>query len=132
MKKHFELYSTQKPPEEFSMPSRRMIKTLTDCGQMETNFPGKPYGPADISGSLFGLYKRGLLDINTNPEHKLKPGSWYVTVKGLHFLLSVSNKKTVPAESILLSNMYKLKQNASHLYNLMYNLKLTADQITIK
>ena len=132
MKKHFELYPTQKPPEVFTMPSRRMIKTLKDCLQMETRFPGRPYGPADIRGSFFGLYKRGLLDININPENKLKPGSWYVTTKGLHFLLAIAEKQTMPNENILLSNMYKLKQNVMLLHNSMYNLKITTDQIAIK
>ena len=132
MKKRFELYSTQKPPEVFSMPSRRMIKTLKDCLQLETRYPGKPYGPADISGSFFGLYKRGFLDINTNPENKLKPGSWYVTTKGLHFLLAISEKINLPNESIVLSNIYKLKQNVMLLHNSMYNIKLTADQLSLK
>ena len=99
---------------------------------METTYPGKPYGPADISGSFFGLYKRGLIDINVNSENKLKPGSWYVTIKGLHFLLAVAKKHTAPNESILLSNIYKLKQNIMFLHNSMYNLKLTTDQIAIK
>lgn len=132
MKKRFELYSTQKPPEVFTMPSRRMIKTLKDCLQMETSYPGKPYGPGDIIGSFFGLYKRGLLDVNVNPENKLKPGSWYVTTQGLHFLLAISEKHTVPNENILLSNIYKLKENIMSLHNSMYNLKLTTDQITVK
>ena len=132
MKNHFELYSTQKAPELFTTPSRRMIKTLKDCLQIETSYPGKPYGPADISGSFFGLYKRGLLDINTNLKIKLKPGTWYVTTKGLLFLLSISDKQTVPNESILLSNIYKLKQNVMILHNSMYNLKLISDEITIK
>ncbi len=132
MKKHFELYSAQKTPEVFSMPSRRMIRTLKDCLQIEYTYPGKPYGPADVKGSLIGLYKRGLLDIDINFEHKLKPGSWYVTTKGLHFLLNISDKKTAPKESILLSNIYKLKQNVMFLHDSMYNLKLTADQIALK
>ena len=132
MKNHFELYSTQKAPELFTTCSRRMIKTLKDCLQIETSYPGKPHGPVDIGGSFFGLYKRGLLDINTNLEIKLKPGTWYVTTKGLLFLLSISDKQTVPNESILLSNIYKLKQNVMILHNSMYNLKLTSDQITIK
>ena len=132
MKNHFELYSAQKAPELFTTCSRRMIKTLKDCLQIETSYPGKPYGPADITGSFFGLYKRGLLDINTNLEIKLKPGTWYVTTKGLLFLLGISDKQTVPNESILLSNIYKLKQNVMILHNSMYNLKLTSDQITIK
>src|SRR5688572_13774837 len=132
MKKRFELYPAQKPPEAFTMPTRKMIKTLKECLQIETSYPGKPYGPADVSGSFFGLYKRGLLDISIDPENKLKPGSWYVTTKGLHFLLAISDKHTTPNESILLSNIYKLKQNVMLLHNSMYNLKLTTDQITIK
>ena len=109
MKNHFELYSAQKAPELFTTCSRRLIKTLKDCLQIETSYPGKPYGPADISGSFFGLCKRGLLDINTSLKIKLKPGTWYVTTNGLLFLISISNKQTVPNESILLSNIYKLK-----------------------
>ena len=88
MKQYFQLYSTQKTPEVFTMPSLRMIKTLKECLQIETSFPCKPYGPADIKGSFFGLYKRGYLDITINSENKSKPGSWYVTRKGLLFLLS--------------------------------------------
>ncbi len=119
MKKHFELYSIQKTPEVLVMPSRRMIKTLKECLNFETSYPGKPYGPVDISGSFFGLYKRGLLDIDTNPEKKLKPGSWYVTTKGLHFLLANSEKRSAPNENILLSNIYKLKHNVRLLNNSM-------------
>ena len=132
MKKRFELYSIQKTPEVITMPSRRMIKTLRDCLLMETSHPGKPYGPADVRGSFFGLYKRGLLDININPENKLKPGSWYVTTKGLHFLIAISEKVTAPTENIILSNIYKLKQNVMLLHNAMYNIKLTTDQLATK
>ena len=132
MKNHFELYSAQKAPELFTTCSRRMIKTLKDCPQIETSYPGKPYGPTNISASFFGLYKRGLLDINTNPEIKLKHGTWYVTTKGLLFLISISNKQTMPNESILLSNIYKLKQKVMILHNSMYNLKLTSEPIIIK
>lgn len=78
MKNHFQLYSTQKAPEFFTTPSRGMIKILKDCRQIETSYPGKPYGRADISGSLFGLYIRGLLDINAKLKIKLKPGTWYI------------------------------------------------------
>ena len=85
MKKHFELYSIQKHPEVFSMPSRKMIKTLKECLKMEINYPGRPYGPGDINGSFSGLYKRGLLDVHVNGK---KPGSWYITTKGFHLLLS--------------------------------------------
>ena len=85
MKKHFELYPAQKRAEVFTIPSLKMIKTLKDCLQMETNFPARPYGPIDISGSFFGLYKRGLLDVHVNGK---KSGSWYITTKGFHFLLS--------------------------------------------
>ena len=85
MKKRFELYPIQKLPEAFTTPSRKMIKTLKDCLEMEINFPGRPYGPRDISGSFFGLYKRGLLDVYVNAK---SPGSWYITTKGFHFLLS--------------------------------------------
>ncbi len=88
MKKHFEPYLIQKPSELFTTPSRKMIKTLKDCLQMETNFPGRPYGPIDIGGSFVGLYKRGLLDININAK---KPGSWYITTRGFHFLLSTKS-----------------------------------------
>ena len=87
MRNYFELYPTQKSPEVFSAPSKRMMSTLKDCLQMETNSPGKPYGPADIHGSFFGLYKRGLLDFKSNHENKLKTGSWYITSKGLLLLL---------------------------------------------
>ncbi len=132
MKKHFELYSAQKPPEAFTKPSRRMIRTLRDCLLIESESPGKPYGPADVKGSFSGLYKRGLIDININLVNKLKPGNWYVTTKGLLFLLSISDKQTVPDTSILLSNIYKLKQNVMLLKNSMYNIKLTADQIAFK
>ena len=89
MKRHFELYPIQNPSQVFAMPSRKMIKTLKACLQLEIGFPGRPYGSADISGSFFGLYNRGLLDINANHEKNLKPGSWYVTTRGLHFLLSI-------------------------------------------
>ena len=132
MKKHFELYAMQKTPEVLAMPSRKMIKTLKDCLHFETSYPGKPYGPVDVSGSFFGLYKRGLLDIDTNPEKKLKPGSWYVTTKGLHFLLANSESRKVPGESILLSNIYKLQQNARLLNNSMENIKLASGQVTIE
>ena len=132
MKKHFELYSAQKTPEAFTMPTRKMIKTLRECLEIESAYPGKPYGPEDVRGSFFGLYKRGLLDINIDAQNKLKPGSWYVTTKGLHFLLAISDKRTPPNESILLSNIYNLKQNVMLLHNSMYNLKLTTDQLTIK
>jgi hypothetical protein len=132
MKKHFELYPLQKPSEIFSMPSKRMIQTLKKCLQIESAFPGKPYGPADVRGSFIGLYKRGLLDININPEYKLKPGSWYVTTKGLHFLLKISDNRTIPTDTVLLSNIYKFKQSAMYLHNSMYNLKLISDQLIIK
>ena len=92
MKQYFQLYSTQKTPEVFTMPSLRMIKTLKRCLEIETSFPGKPYGPVDIKGSFFALYKRGYLDININTKNKSTAGSWYVTIKGLLFLLSDSTK----------------------------------------
>ena len=91
MKQYFQLYSIEKA-EVFSIPSLRMIKTLQECLQIETSFPRKPYGPADIKGSFFGLYKRGYLDVHVNSKNKSKPTSWYVTRKGLLFLLSNSRE----------------------------------------
>ena len=121
MKQYFELYSTQKSVEAFSRPSLRMTKTLKECLQMETSFPGKPYGPADFKNSFSGLYRRGYLDVNINFKNKSKPGSWYVTIKGLLFLLSDSIEHTVEYESILLNDMHKKTKRISA--NSIGNLK---------
>ncbi|MEO5984449.1 MAG: hypothetical protein ABIP80_03025 [Ferruginibacter sp.] len=128
MKKHFELFAALETPDEYTIPSRRMVKTLKDCVRLETTYPGKTYGPADISGSLLGLYKRGLLEINLDSQIKSKPASWYVTTKGFQFLLSISDKKINPDESQILSNMYKLQQNLTTLHDSMYKLKLATDK----
>ena len=113
MKQYFELYSTQKASEVFTMPSQRMIKTLRECLQIETDFPGKPYGPADVGGSFFALYKRGYLDMTLNPKDKYKPNTWFVTTKGLLFLLSDSEKKSVLHGSMLLKTIYKLREKVA-------------------
>src|SRR5215212_9623689 len=94
MKRHFELYPVQTSSQVFAMPSRKMIQTLKACLQFEIANEGRPYGPADIKGSFFGLYKRGLLGINIKAQNKLRPSSWYVTTKGLLFLVSLSAKLT--------------------------------------
>lgn len=95
MKKPFQLFRVNRVdlPEPLNKkPSKAMIQTLKDCYEMEINYPGKPYGPADIKGSFNGLYQRGLLDIRISND-KNSPASWYVTNEGLHFLLSLVNKK---------------------------------------
>lgn len=133
MKRKFELYSAQKIlTEAIAAPSEKMIKTLKDCLQMEISYPGKPYGPADIGGSFFGLYKRGFLDIHINSENRLRPGNWYVTTDGLHFLLSLPDKQATPGDNVLFKNMDKLKQNVINLHKSMYNLKLTSEHIVTK
>ena len=80
MKQYFQLYSTQKTPEVFTMPSLRMIKTLKRCLEIETSFPGKPYGPVDIRGSFFALYKRGYLDININTKNKVRIFNFFIGI----------------------------------------------------
>src|SRR6185436_13822575 len=106
MKRHFELYPIS-PSPVFAMPSRKMIQTLKACLHLETTYEGRPYGPADITGSFSGLYKRGFLDIKIDAENKSKLSSWYVTTKGLHFLLDISNKTAVLNANILLTDIYK-------------------------
>src|ERR1700709_1340922 len=93
-KKPFQLFRVNRMdiPEPLNKkPSKAMIQTLRDCYELEINYPGKPYGPADVKGSFNGLYQRGLLDIKKSDD-KNSTASWFVTNEGLHFLLSLVDK----------------------------------------
>ena len=83
MKKEVLLYAVPLSLSKLA-PTAVMIVTLKKCVEMERNFPGRPYGPADIAGSFIGLYNRGLLDIKT----ELNTQSWFVTHSGFLYLLS--------------------------------------------
>lgn len=123
MKQRFELYPTEHALDEAVSP--KMIKTLKKCYQLETAYPGKPYGPKDIKESFNGLYKRGLLDIDLSNK-KLKTGRWYITKKGLHFLVHVSTKRLSVNDPLLFDNINKLKDNLAELQNSMNILKVTS------
>lgn len=128
-KKHFEIYTIPKPAEVFTTPSPKMIKTLKKCYQMELEYPGKPYGPADFKESFLGLYKRGFLDFHPNEKNKSKPGSWYITTKGLQFLITIANKPGIIKDVLLLNNINNLRQNLSILRKSIHNLKVTSGRI---
>ena len=55
---YFQLYSIEKAPEIFTIPSLGMIKH--ECLQIETSFPCEPYGPADIDDSFFTYIKEDI------------------------------------------------------------------------
>ena len=99
MKKHFELFSVDCADVSLRTslkPTPAMVKTLMKCFKLEIDYPGKPYGPRDISGSFSGLYNRGLVDIKKiNTKKNNSATSWFITNEGLHYLLSwfMKNKR---------------------------------------
>lgn len=105
-----------------------MIETLKKCYQMELAFPGKPYGPKDFKESLSGLYKRGLLEIDTSNK-MLKTARWYITPKGLQFLVYISTKRLRVNDPFLMNNMNRLQHNLEELQNSIYDLKVTSGRI---
>jgi hypothetical protein len=127
MKEQFELYSAEQPVDMYVSPG--MIRTLKECYQMELDFPGKPYGPKDFKGSFSGLYRRGLLDIDMTNK-KLRTGKWYITTKGLQFLVLISTKRIPAKDPILINNITRLQLNLEKLQNSIYNLKVTSGRIT--
>lgn len=129
MKKQFELYTTEPPLDIYASP--RMIDTLKKCYQMELAFPGKPYGPKDFEGSFSGLYKRGLLDVDMSNK-SLKTGRWYITTKGLQFLVLIATKRISIKDPFLINNINRLQQNLEQLQNSIYNLKVTSGRIAIE
>ena len=126
MHKQFDLYPTEGPLDIYATP--KMIETLKKCYQMELAFPGKPYGPKDLKESFSGLYRRGLVDIDISNK-KLKTGKWYITTRGLQFLVSVSTKRIQVNDPFLINNINRLKHNLKELQNSIYNLKVTSGRI---
>ncbi len=126
MNEPFELYPAAQILEVGVSP--KMVETLKKCYQMELAFPGKPYGPKDFNESFLGLYKRGLLEVDTS-NTKLKSASWYITTKGLKFLLSLSAKRLPIKDPGLANNINNLQHSLKQLKSSIYNLKLTSGRI---
>ncbi|MEO6330835.1 MAG: hypothetical protein ABIO55_18010 [Ginsengibacter sp.] len=126
MKKEFELYNTKEPLDVYASP--KMIEALKKCYQMELAFPGRPYGPKDFKESLSGLYKRGLLDIDMTNK-KLKTGRWYITTKGLQFLVYISTKRLRVNDPLFVNNIRTLQHNLEELQNSIYKLQMTSGRV---
>lgn len=126
MHQQFDLYPAEDTSAVYATP--RMIETLKKCYQIELAFPGKPYGPKDFKESFSGLYKRGLLDIDMSNK-KLKTGRWYITTKGLQFLISISTKRLRVNDPFLVNNINRLQHNLKELQNSIYKLKITSGRV---